>query len=336
MNSWKGEFLMTNTKNKKNNTKKLLGAVGMLSISAAMLVSSTFAWFTMNRTVTATSMQVQAKGEGGLLISEVGATGSSGWDNEATFAVDGAEPVRLYPASTYNSAAWWHANSTTLDQEAGNTDATTKSTYLSGNYTEITGYSTASIGTATANSTALGTIHYQDADADNAYDNGEGYYMQYTYYLKTSADGTTPLGTAVGNQNVQIKVPAITAGSGSGELDKSLRVGVALDNYFYIFAPVSGYDGTYFVTTNAGGTANVAATVYAADTYVSTHLTSLDGITSAGIPVNVYVWFEGEDAACKSSNLTATLDQLDISVEFKLTDISGSAATAGGVQIVTT
>jgi hypothetical protein len=61
MNSWKGEFLMTNTKKKHGNKRKLLGAIGMLSISAAMLVSSTFAWFSLNRTVTAQTMTVQAK-----------------------------------------------------------------------------------------------------------------------------------------------------------------------------------------------------------------------------------------------------------------------------------
>lgn len=325
---------MTNTNKKSKNTRKLLGAVGMLSVSAAMLVSSTFAWFTMNREVKATSMQVQAKGEGGLLISEVGATGSSGWDAEATF-VYADEPVKLYPASTYNSAAWWHANSTTLDQDAGNTNTTTKSQYLSGSYSDITNYSTSPLTTATANSTALGTIHYNDADGDNAYDNGEGYYMQYTYYLKTSSDQAVSLGTSAHNQNVKIKVPSISAGSGSAALDSSLRVGVKLDNYFYIFAPVAGYDDTYYVTTNTGGTANVQATVYAGDDEVPTHLTSLGGISTAGTQVDVFIWYEGEDASCKSSNLTATLDELNVEVDFILTDLA-TDATAGGVQIVTT
>lgn len=52
---------MTNTKKKNGNKRKLLGAVGMLTVSAAMLVSSTFAWFSLNRTVTAQTMTVQAK-----------------------------------------------------------------------------------------------------------------------------------------------------------------------------------------------------------------------------------------------------------------------------------
>jgi hypothetical protein len=52
---------MTNTNKKSKNTRKLLGAIGMLTVSAAMLVSSTFAWFSLNRTVRAQTMTVQAK-----------------------------------------------------------------------------------------------------------------------------------------------------------------------------------------------------------------------------------------------------------------------------------
>lgn len=71
MNSWKGEFLMTNTKKKHGNKMKLMSAIGMLTVSAAMLVSSTFAWFSMNKTVTASTSQIQATAANPyLLISE--------------------------------------------------------------------------------------------------------------------------------------------------------------------------------------------------------------------------------------------------------------------------
>ncbi len=59
---------MTNTKKKHGNKMKLLSAVGMLTVSAAMLVSSTFAWFSMNKKVTATSLQVTAKSNSQYLI----------------------------------------------------------------------------------------------------------------------------------------------------------------------------------------------------------------------------------------------------------------------------
>ena len=43
-------------------TKKLLPALGMLALSACMMVTSTFAWFSMNEKVTATGMSVTAEG----------------------------------------------------------------------------------------------------------------------------------------------------------------------------------------------------------------------------------------------------------------------------------
>ena len=59
---------MTNTKKKNGNKRKLLGAVGMLTVSAAMLVSSTFAWFSLNKSVRATSMSVTAKSNAKYLL----------------------------------------------------------------------------------------------------------------------------------------------------------------------------------------------------------------------------------------------------------------------------
>ena len=44
-------------------TKKLLPALGMLALSTCMMVTSTFAWFSMNTNVTAKNMIVQAKGD---------------------------------------------------------------------------------------------------------------------------------------------------------------------------------------------------------------------------------------------------------------------------------
>ena len=44
-------------------SKKLIPAIGMLMLSAVMLVTSSFAWFSMNTTVTATGMTVTAKGD---------------------------------------------------------------------------------------------------------------------------------------------------------------------------------------------------------------------------------------------------------------------------------
>jgi hypothetical protein len=95
---------MTNTKKKNKNTRKLLGAIGMLSVSAAMLVSSTFAWFSLNKKVTATSMTVTAKSSSVyLLIGDEDATLATIQSaNETTKAGKAAAITEIYP-SAYKS-----------------------------------------------------------------------------------------------------------------------------------------------------------------------------------------------------------------------------------------
>jgi hypothetical protein len=78
MDSWKGEFLMTNTKKKHGNKMKLMSAIGMLTVSAAMLVSSTFAWFSMNKKVTASTMSISAKSDSTFLLIGTGNNDTAG------------------------------------------------------------------------------------------------------------------------------------------------------------------------------------------------------------------------------------------------------------------
>jgi hypothetical protein len=69
--------MKANTRNKKNNTiKKIVPAAGMLAISASMLATSTYAWFTMSREVEVQNIQLTATTPEDIQIS-LGAIGSS-------------------------------------------------------------------------------------------------------------------------------------------------------------------------------------------------------------------------------------------------------------------
>ena len=48
--------------------RQLMAAIAMIMVSLVALSSSTYAWFTMNKTVTATGLTVKARTEGGILI----------------------------------------------------------------------------------------------------------------------------------------------------------------------------------------------------------------------------------------------------------------------------
>ena len=53
-------MMKNNDKRKGNNTKKLIPAAGMLALSASMLATSTYAWFTMSREVEVSNISMSA------------------------------------------------------------------------------------------------------------------------------------------------------------------------------------------------------------------------------------------------------------------------------------
>ena len=324
---------MTNTKNKGSAKKKLIPAAGSLIISACMLATSTYAWFTMNKDVSVTGMEVKAHAEEGLLINEVQAANSTTWD-ELAVAGD-SEYTALRPASTKDLSNWWHANSKKSANDAGlnasgsidgDTVALSSGTYYE-SLNSLTPYLTN--GSGSAGTAAERNVYYKDASyggTSGAYNNGEGYYVNYKYYIKSSSTSTM----SVAQNNFQVKVTAAKNASSSGTsttLDKALRVGVKIDSTYMIFAPLGG-DASYYVTGAVGGTggtqldsSNSAGTRYTISTdYVSFNTSAaldIPSVTTDGKLVDVYIWFEGEDTNCKSDNLTEILDDLDINIYFQ-------------------
>lgn len=306
---------------KKNSaTRKLVASIALLAISATSLFGSTYAWFTMNKEVSVANMQVQAKADQGLLINEVATAGDSHWDELATTNQNGG--IQLHATSTANTTSWFYAYSTKSNNAAAATQSA-NSDYLSGTYTALsaTAHTTQ---TASAGVSALTEVYFRDIDGGNDYDDGEGYYVKYTYYLKSSSDAITPVLT-VNGESLQIKDVAVTGNSGSADLDKSLRVAVVVNNKAYIFAPLNSTAGTYYV-----GTAHTATTPLTGNGI--TDLASIPSVTTDGTPVYVYLYFEGEDANCKTDHVTSSLDNLTVSFKFALVT-NEAAVTCNGVAV---
>lgn len=353
---------------KKNSAKKrLVAAVAMLALSSASLFGSTYAWFTMNKEVTVTGMELKAHSEEGLLINEVKLATSNTWDDAAQAA---ASPTtfELRPTSTSDLATWWHANSKKSADEAGidaktdtvEVDSSTHAIYtnLSGATDEtIIGAEGATSGEkATGNTQAETHVFYTDASYGTAdsYQNGEGYYVRYTYYLKSSGQDDF----VVSNLQAKVKATKKVAANDTQKLDPALRVGIAVPTSTStatiagrgIFSPIPGSetlgvtDTSYGVTDDVTGSTNTSVSPTVATTlgdytaYATLNLDSetpgtkktitIPKVTSDGIPVYVYVWFEGEDTHCMSDNLTATLNAYDIDITFNCDDIGGTGATA--------
>ncbi|HAH18535.1 hypothetical protein [uncultured Eubacterium sp.] len=313
-------------KRQNKNSKKIASAASMLLLSTAMLGMATYAWFTMNKEVSVTNMQVKAKTDQGLLINEVATATDSNWDNSATTSQ--TEGIQLHATSTANTATWYAAYSKVADSAAYATSGTPSANLTTDGYKTLGSDLTTASSTvaAVAGSNALQEITFVDADADSAYDNGEGYYVKYTYYLKSSGDAITCTTDGAG-KSLNIKNVAVTGSGASDDLDKSLRVAVVANNKAYIYAPLKDSTQTYYVHASTTGTTTLDKTVSQ-----PTAITSIPSVTTDGTPVYVYLYFEGEDPELKTQNVRATLDTLTVNIDFELAD-NTAAVTDSGVAI---
>lgn len=86
----------------KKTQRKLIPAVAMLLISAIMLSTSSFAWFSINTTVEANGMKVKATADPGIVIAN---ESEKPYGATATSTV--TEVKALRPTSTPDTAVWY-------------------------------------------------------------------------------------------------------------------------------------------------------------------------------------------------------------------------------------
>ena len=276
--------------------KKLIPALAMLLVSASMLGTSTFAWFSMNTSVQATGMQVQAVAEDGILISNADKTT---WTNSATAKVTSATLVPTSTAGT-TTPAWAHNSSTNADQAQANQAAASyqdltitwsNSTYGEG-FVDITG----------------GTAGQKDA-------NEKTYVLLNEFYIKSSGNALT-LGS--GQTYADLYVNDVTVTGASMKIDNALRVLVVVGSTAYIYAPVIDQDGgtttlTYNFKQNTAVTALDATTEFDK----TTGTTTIGNTDATAVKAQVYIYFEGEDANCKSTNISGiSTNTLSVVVNF--------------------
>lgn len=313
-------------KRQNKNSKKIASAASMLLLSTAMLGMATYAWFTMNKEVSVTNMQVKARTDQGLLINEVSIANDSHWDNEAT--TNQTAGIELHATSTANTATWYTAYSKAADNAAAASQGQASQLLSDGYHALGTAPYTTDTETvaAVAGTNAEQNITFVDKGGTSGYDNGEGYYVKYTYYLKSSGDAIT-CNTSAGGRSLNIKNLTVTGNTNSANLDKALRVAVVANNKAYIFAPLHNDADPYYVNASSTATSVLDSTASQ-----PTAITSIPDVTAAGTPVDVYLYFEGEDPQLKTSNITNTLDNLTVSFKFALVD-NAEAVTDNGVSI---
>lgn len=99
-------------------TRKLIPALVMLVISAVLMSTASFAWFSMNRSVTASGMSVTAKTPASLEISNAPTGSSWGYSANGTVTTTGIDPLTLAPAEV-TEKGWYYPSTTNTILEDG-------------------------------------------------------------------------------------------------------------------------------------------------------------------------------------------------------------------------
>ena len=286
--------------------KRLIPALAMLLVSAILLGTSTFAWFSMNTQVSATGMQVQAVAEDGLLIiNEQDADQAANWKVSAQATYNTA--AALAPTSTSDVTAWYHNKS--------DAPTTAKAGQASNTYTTLSG----SKWLRDTNG-----AYYYDDDAGSDKDAGENYYTLLNKFYIKSSGAEIALGTGNTYQALYINKVQVTGNTSSPDLDKALRVAVKVGSQLFIYAPFEGATLSY----NVAGSATATTATQVPANFILNTVTNTTTLPAIGtekantVPVEIYLYFEGEDANCKSENLTATLDTLSVEVTFGITQVT--------------
>lgn len=281
---------------KSNRFKKILAsAIALMTLSTASAVSGTVAWFVASSEVTVQGFNMQAEVENGIVIANETHTADSHWLTTVDASHNGtagspATQQAFVATSTADCSSWYHATSASADDHthsgAYTTLSVTKPTEISGN----------GIGTTTSLTTS-GT---------------KNVYLLNSFYIQAAAQST------IDAQDIYLTNLTVSGNTSSQELDKSLRLAVVYNSTTTIFGVVDGFTATYGVNgaaavTNIAKNASVNNKVDIA-TNVSIPVYTPDGTNA--LKFDIYLYFEGEDAACKSSNIKATLDTLSISFKF--------------------
>lgn len=276
--------------NSKAIKKQLLAAVAMVLVAAVALGSSTYAWFVASGTVTAQGMKVQARAEGGLAIRWAGET-SELWATSASAKMETAQ--KLLPASTADLAKWTYAKA--LD--ASKSDADTKS------YADVTKL-----------------VYGGESGAFKTND----YVVMQPFEVRSTSESKLAKGLYVSGVTVDR--------AQNKDLDPALRVGVRMVSASgdvtakYIYAPIDGHSDSYSWkdASNGNNATDVALEPIGDGTNGKSQLASsttpIPFDKGQAVKVQVFIWYEGEDATLFSNNYAA--NDLNVTVAFTSNELT--------------
>lgn len=321
--------------NKKNSTaRKLLPAFAMLTVSAISLSSATYAWFTMNKTVTVTGMEVRTTVSSNLLISH-SAFNATSKNGEGTFTTSDTTGIKawLQPVSSDTAAStnFWY----TLNANADGSKS-------AGEYTDYDNTSTGGLSSATGDgadsfankfSQNYGVTKSQVTAFGATTDPSDGAvgYVDYVFQLKAT-------NTTGADEKIYLTNLNLTYGT-TPDTDKAFRAAVfceefstafteditlATKNFKGIYAPANADNHTAGAgVSSATGTTAITNFKNGGSDAVTELATVEEGATKY-YKVVVRLWIEGEDTTCTSETFANLTDNWSLDLQLDLGALSGT------------
>lgn len=323
-------MMKTNAKRKNSAVKKLIPAAGMLALSASMLATSTYAWFTMNKTVNVTGMEIKTHVGSNLLIAhDTLASTAKAADSSFTTSDNTAVKAILEPVSTSTGKAFWY----TLDAKAdGSKDQAVSDDPYKPYETDKANTSDAGEGFHDVFSKSYGVSETIANTIISGEDQAYGY-VDYVFQIKATNTESTP-------QPIQLTQLDLTYGAAT-DGNKAYRVAVFYED-ITSNAPAGG-PGTLLGTYTPASAANhngkvVSGTAsYADASYIST---TTDWVTVPGGATQYYkfvvrLYLEGQDTTCTSATFAPLTSDWKLDLQLDLGDVAGHTEVAN-INMLTT
>lgn len=326
-------MMKKNEKRKNSTMKKLIPAAGMLALSASMLATSTYAWFTMSREVKVSGMELKTTVSGNLLISD-----SNAGDAYYGTQLLQARSAILEPVSSLKGVDGTFFYTLDASADGSKRRDTATDPYIA--YTAGLGNATGDNASDYANkfSQDYGVAKTGANTLISGLDRAEGY-IDYTFYLKASPDSANNEirmtkcnlsynDVAISDANDLAWRIAVFAEETSAQT-QSATPSSAVGKLVGLYA----LDGAEYFEDKAvtGTTTTATATVNDANCVIATGLTAA---SQDYYKVVVRVWLEGQDTTCKTDNYVDLDDSWKLDLKFELVP-SGDATPAAIEEIET-
>ena len=297
--------------------KKLIPALALLLVSAVMLATSSFAWFSMNTTVTVTGMEVKTRVSDNLFVAKttIAATDPVAEGNFGSFINDMTPAeTTLEPVSTIDGKAFFYTDSSTNVDGTGAPKANAFIAYaegdaFDGNY---------------------------GLNAENSSADAKGY-VDYVMELKAvnGSDST---------KDLKLTKLNLTYKGADDSAQKAFRVAVFMEKYdgsdytmvdeaTLTTADIFAYSGSAYFD---GKAVNSTSTTATAPT-LSTGITKTVARNATEFyKVVVRVWLEGQDMTCNNDTFVSLTNNWALDIAFELDTATNAATNIGRPAIAAT